>query len=359
MEHGVGSGRAAARGGAPARVLIKAPNWLGDLVITLPAVRAVRAAYPRARLMVLVRRELAEFYDGCRWIDSVLPYAVRPGVAGFADRVRLVGRLRAERSDLAIVLPKSFESALWVCLAGIRRRVGFRSDARSWMLTDRVAVPRGARGHQSGDYLQLLRAGLGVEGSGDGRLEADAAHRDRMAAWLAARGRGTGPLVALAVAAAYGPAKEWPESRYVALIDRLASRWGARCVLVGAPGERDRCVRVAAASTGAPIVAAGETTVGELVALLGLCDGFAGNDSGAMHVAAALGIPTVGVFGSTDPERTGPRGARVAVVRQPLACSPCLARTCRFGHYECLNAITVEAVEGQLAALGALRRGPG
>lgn len=356
MEHET---RSTARGrgavGAPDRVLIKAPNWLGDLVMTLPALRALRVAYPQARLAVLVRRELAGLYDGCRWIDRVVPYSVAPGVRGIADRARLIGELRGGRYDLAVVLPKSFESVFWVWLAGIPRRAGFRSDGRSWMLTNGVPLPRLRRGHQSGDYLDLLRNGLGVAAIDDQRLEVAQHHREQMESWLAARG-GAGPLIAMAVSAAYGPAKEWPEGRYVGLIERLESRYGVRCVLVGAPGERERCRRVAQASAASPIVAAGETTVGQLVALLSLCDGFAGNDSGAMHVAAAVGIPTVGVFGSTDPERTGPRGRCVAVVRRPLACSPCLERTCRYGHYDCLNAITVDAVEGQLVALGALRR---
>lgn len=356
MEHGVRDDTRAACRAAPGVVLVKAPNWLGDLVITLPAVRAVRVAYPQARLVIMVRRELGDFYDGCRWVDRVMPYSVRTGVAGTADRVRVIGALRAEGCDLAVVLPKSFESALWMWLAGIPRRVGFRADARSWMLTDAVPLPRRPRGHQSGDYLGLIRSGLGVDAGDDPRLDFDASRRERMAGWLAASGRSRGPLIALAVAAAYGPAKEWPEHRYVALIERLDRNWGARCVLVGAPGERERCERVASATAAVPMVAAGETTVGDLVALLSLCDGFAGNDSGAMHVAAAVGIPTVGVFGSTDPERTGPRGPRVAVLRRPLACSPCLERTCRFGHYDCLNAIPVEAVEDELVTLGALPR---
>lgn len=339
--------------GAPACVLVRAVNWLGDLVMTLPAVRAVRAAYPVAHLDVLVKQELAGFYEGCGWIDEIVPYLVRRGLPGAADRVQVVGGLRARRFDLAVVLPKSFESALWVRLAGIPRRVGFRSDGRGWMLTDAVPVPVRPRAHQSGDYLELLRVGLGIEATDQGHLEVHGAHRDRMRDWLATRRSGAGPLIALAVAAAYGPAKEWPEARYVALVDRLVDRHRAECVLVGAPGEREKCERVAATSRHRPVVAAGATSVGDLVALLSLCDGFAGNDSGAMHVAAALGIPTVGIFGSTDPERTGPRGPRVAVLRQPLECSPCLARTCRFGHYDCLQAISAEAVDTQLAALGA------
>jgi heptosyltransferase II len=127
---------------------------------------------------------------------------------------------------------------------------------------------------------------------------------------------------------------------------------GAECVLAGAPSERDLCVQVAAATQWGAIVAAGQTNIGELIALLSLCDGFAGNDSGAMHLAAALAIPTVGIFGSTNPERTGPSGRCAGVVYHRLECSPCLDRTCRFGHYNCLREITPAEVAHKLATLG-------
>jgi len=131
---------------------------------------------------------------------------------------------------------------------------------------------------------------------------------------------------------------------------------GAEVVLVGAPGERERCDEIAARSGAGAIVAAGETDVGDLVALLSLADGFAGNDSGAMHVAGALGIPTVGIFGSTRPDRTGPLGPRCRVLYHRIECSPCLARTCRFGHYDCLKGISVEEAVAALAASGAIHR---
>jgi heptosyltransferase-2 len=169
--------------------------------------------------------------------------------------------------------------------------------------------------------------------------------------WLGAPRRRRGALVALAPGAAYGPAKEWPAAHWTALVDLLAAR-DVECVLVGAPSERPRCLEVAAACRAGALVAAGETSVGELVALLALADGFAGNDSGAMHVAGALGRPTVGIFGSTSPERTSPLGARTRVFYEHIECSPCLARTCRFGHYECLRRIAPEAVAEGLGALG-------
>ena len=225
------------------------------------------------------------------------------------------------------------------------------------MLTHKATRPAALfRNHQVYDYLYLLRDALGIAGD---RTEiapdVSDAHRAAMRAWLERHRRGRGPLIALAVAAAYGPAKEWAVARYAALVDRLAEHYGAECVLVGAPNERPRCEMVAAASRhGAPI-AAGETSVGEAIALLALCDGFAGNDSGAMHIAAALGIPTVGIFASTNPQRTGPLGPRARSLYHPIACSPCLERTCRFGHYDCLKQVTPEEVETALLELGALR----
>jgi heptosyltransferase-2 len=171
-------------------------------------------------------------------------------------------------------------------------------------------------------------------------LEAHTPHRAKMGRWISEnRKRKNSKLIAIAPAAAYGPAKEWPAEHYGKLIDLLAERDGAEAILVGAPAERAQCVEVAAASRVGAMVAAGETTVGELIALLSLCDGFIGNDSGCAHLAGALGIPTVAIFGSTNPDRTAPIGNRARVIYHKLECSPCLARTCRFGHYHCLTQI--------------------
>lgn len=340
---------------APAHVLVKEVNWLGDLVMTLPALRAVRRAFPQATLAVLVKQELASFFDGTRWVDEVIGYRVRRSLAGIVDRRRLVADVRRRRFDLAILFPRSFESALWTALARVPRRVGYVADRRGALLTHRAE--RGAAvlaQHQVHDYLHLLRATLGIVGTPDDcQLDVEPRHRATMDAWLAARRRRRGPLVALAPAAAYGPAKEWPAARWAALADTLAARHGAECVLVGAPGERARCEEIAGATRQGALVAAGETNVGQMIALVSRCAGFAGNDSGAMHVAGALGLPTVGVFGSTNPRRTSPLGPRTRVIYHQIECSPCKARTCRFGHYECLTRIDPPEVERALVDLGA------
>jgi heptosyltransferase-2 len=342
----------------PRAMLVKAVNWLGDLVMSLPALRAVRAAHPTSRLVVLVRRELASFYDGAGWIDEVLPYDRAPGLSRLARAWRLARAIRARGVELAVLFPTSFESALWPALARVPRRVGYSGDARTPLLTTALTPPPEIRAaHEVHWYLDLVHRTLGVAGAPDDVVpDVHPPHRERMRAWLGSHGVAPGTrLVALAPGAAYGPAKEWPAARYAALIDLVAERAGARAVLMGAPNERARCEEVAATARAGALVAAGETSVGELVALLSLCAGFAGNDSGAMHVAGALGLPTIGIFGSTSPERTGPCGPRARVVYERIECSPCLDRTCRFGTYACFDPTTPERVAAELDALGAFR----
>jgi heptosyltransferase-2 len=343
----------------PERVLVKEVNWLGDVVMSLPALRAVRQAFPKARLSVLIKKELASFFEGAAWVDEIIPYGLRKGVfKGLSDRRRIVGELKRRRFDLAVLLPNSFDSAVWPMLAGIPHRAGFARDARGLLLNHKTRpTPEILEVHQVHYYLHMLKETLGISGSPDAHTpDVGQAARDKMSAFLAARRRrAKGPLIALAVAAAYGPAKEWPPENYAALIDLLAEKHGAECVLVGAPNERRKSDEVAARSKNGAIVAAGETSVGEALALLALSDGFAGNDSGSMHVSGALAKPTVGIFGSTRADRTGPLGPRTKILHKHIPCSPCLKRACAFGHYDCLRQIRPEDVLAALAELGALQ----
>src|SRR5208283_3988677 len=219
--------------------------------------------------------------------------------------------------------------------------------------------PDAVAGHQVNYWLAMVRAtGVCVADrcADDFAIDVHEPYRERMREWLAvSRKRPGRPVFAVAPAAAYGPAKEWPADSYGALIDLLARREDAEVVLVGAPSERAKCEEVAAASKSGAMIAAGHTNVGELIALLSICDGFIGNDSGSMHLAGALGIPTVAIFGSTNPNRTGPLGPKTRVIYRKLECSPCLARTCRFGHYNCLTQIEPAELAGAILAMRATR----
>jgi heptosyltransferase II len=340
---------------APKRILIKAVNWLGDIVMSLPAMRAVRRAFPDAHLAILIKKELASFFDGANWIDEVIPYAIASGFGGLNDRRKIVGEIRSRHFDLAVLMPNSFESALWVTAAGIPRRAGYAVDARGAMLTHKAAPPRDAlEGHQVLYWLAMVRETLGIAGDADNlAISPDTAHLAAMRNWMEThRRRPDARLIAIAPAAAYGPAKEWPAAKFAALIDAFSKRIGAECVLVGAPSERAKCEEVASLSSTGAIVAAGQTSIGELIALLSISSAFVGNDSGCMHLAGALGIPTVAIFGSTNPIRTGPSKTNSRVIWHRLECSPCLARTCRFGHYNCLREVEPKEALEALSSLG-------
>jgi heptosyltransferase-2 len=340
---------------APARILVKEVNWLGDVVMSLPALRAIRKSFPDAHVSVLIKKELASFFDGSKWIDEVIPYGLRKGfLPGLADRKKIIKELRQRHFDLAVLFPNSFDSAVWPLFARIPQRVGFARDARSLLLSNRAkATPEILEVHQVHYYLHMLAQTLGISGSPDDFTpDVDPLARERMETYLKGkRRRPSGPLIGMAVAAAYGPAKEWPAELYARTVDLLTEKYGAECVLVGAPSERRKSDEVAAKARTGAIVAAGETSVGEALALLSLCTAFVGNDSGSMHVAGALGKPTVGIYGSTRFDRTGPLGAHTKILYKKIECSPCLKRTCRFGHYQCLWNIQPEEVLGAFREL--------
>src|SRR5260370_4771620 len=267
---------------APRRILVKEVNWLGDLVMSLPALRSIRRAWPEAHLAILLKSDLASCFDGAAWLDEVIPYSVGRGLSGFMDRRRIVGEIRARKFDLGVLFPNSFESALWFAMARIKRRAGYVADARGALLT--LNASRSAEAldrHQENYWLSMLpETGVAAGATDDFAIDVHGPHRERMRQFLAEnRKRAGAPIFAIAPAAAYGPAKEWPAARYGALIDLLAQYNDAEVVLVGAPSERAKCDEVAAASKSGAIVAAGGTTMSKLIALLSLCDGFIGNDS--------------------------------------------------------------------------------
>ena len=341
------------------RVLVKEVNWLGDLVLSLPALRVLRTAFGGATLSVLIRQELAGFFDGINWVDEVIPYTMRAGIRGWADQREIIAAVRARRFDLAVIFPNSFRSALWTMLARVPCRAGYATDGRRFLLTNHTVPKASANiGHQRFYWLGMVSDTLGISpaiaDSMSYRLEVSQQSVVRATNWLASHRRNRdAPLIAISSAAAYGPAKEWPPPYYAELIDLLRELAGAECVLLGTASERFKCEQVASICRAGALVAAGDTDVAELKALLSLCDGFAGNDSGAMHLAAALGIPTVGIFGSTNPMRTGPVGPKATTIFHPVDCSPCLKRTCRFGHYRCLQGIAPAEIVAALTDLGA------
>lgn len=327
------------------KILIRATNWIGDAVISLPAIRAVRQCYPRAELCILARPWVAAVYEGEPCINRILLLHGKAGAGDFGAKWRCAQELRRERFDLAIALPNSFESALLLWLAGIPGRVGYAGDGRSLLLTR--AVPRPEPGsiarHERYYYLELLRrAGIiqEVPQVPDIRLEGADTARARGEMLLAARGIRL-PVIGVSPGAAYGGAKRWLPERFAAAARMVAEKTGASVLILGSDAERDLCGEVAAGCGGVNL--AGSTTLREFIDMTAACLGYLSNDSGAMHIAAALGIPSVAVFGPTDETATGPVGPTARLTRVAVECAPCLKRECPIDH-RCMTRVSAEKV---------------
>ena len=335
------------------RILIRAANWIGDAVMSLPALRAIRARFPEAHIAVLARPWVAGLYARERFADQVLLAPTGSGAGAWAGRWRLARRLHAERFDAAILLPNSFESALTVFLAGIPRRIGYRRDGRSLLLTGRIATPaeNGARRHECYYYLELLhRAGILDEVPEVTGIRLDAATEARTAGQERFAAAGIeGPVIGVSPGAAFGSAKRWLPERFAKAASQVARRENAAIAVFGSAGERPLCEEVAGRLARAGLTVrnfAGETSLQDFIDLTAACRAFLTNDSGAMHVAYAAGVPTVAVFGPTDHVGTGPVGAHTRIVRHPFDCAPCKLRECPIDH-RCMTAVAA----GEVAAV--------
>lgn len=341
------------RTGQIRRLLVRSTNWIGDAVMTTPAIRSIRRNFPGARITLLAKPWVLPVFARSPHVDRFLVYDVRERHRGAAGRWRLVNDIRRERFDAAILLQNAFEAALITAAAGIPARIGFDTDGRALLLTHPVRRPAGLeQRHQTDYYLQILRgAGLVV---GDSRLELPLAEADRKRAARRLAQEGVDPrlpLVGLNPSATFGPAKQWPEDRYATLGDWIADRYGAQVLIFGGPGDQPLGQRIATAMRCRPVNLAGRTELAEAMALIDRLDLFISNDSGLMHVAAALDVPLIAIFGSTNPVTTGPWGSRSRVVRTNVPCSPCLKPTCRYGHLDCMRRITVARLQQEAAAV--------
>jgi lipopolysaccharide heptosyltransferase II len=297
------------------RLLVRAPNWLGDVVMSLPALRAVKQVASDVHLTLALPPHLAELFAGAEDVDETLPVE-----RGGGSVVKLAKLFRGGDFDSALLLPNSFGSALAVWLARVPRRAGFARDGRSWLLSD--AIPCDARCrelHQVEYYLELVRelgAPLEFDRAQVLRLQPDSQAREQVSSVLVAeRRRPDAPLYVLAPCA-IGPGKEWPAEAFGRLAALLTAK-GAEVALTGAPSEREKTAAVAAAARaagGEVIDLAGRNSIAQMAALFELAAGFVGNDSGPTHLAGAMGLPALGVFVRTDPARylaLGPRSATI------------------------------------------------
>jgi len=332
------------------KIMIRATNWVGDAIMALPALRAVRKRFPEAKIAVVARPYVADIYRNQNICDQLISYDARGMHAGFSGREGLATALREQKFDVALLLQNAFDAAWLAWRSGIPQRIGYARDGRSLLLTRAVAVPKPGEipAHEKFYYLELLRrAGWIDQLTGEPFIELAVPEVNRRNAadiLLAAGSRPHAFRIAIGAGASYGSAKCWLPERFAETVNRVQLQSDADVIFFGTAAETAVSGAISASLKRPPVDLTGKTAIADLPALLSQCHLFIGNDSGAMHVAAAVGLPVVAVFGPTDAMGTAPVTPRCTVVQQKPYCSPCFLRRCPTDH-RCMKAITPAMVE--------------
>jgi heptosyltransferase II len=335
------------------KILIRATNWVGDAIMAIPALRAIREHFPGAHLVILARPYVADIYRDQEVADELISYDWKGSHAGFAGRERLATELRAHSFDIALLLQNAFDAAWLTWRAGIPRRIGYARDGRRILLTDAIPVPKCGEipTHEKFYYLELVRRAGWLTGLPDDKFIQLSVPPDKLStaeqALVASGSRQNVLRIAVGAGASYGSAKCWPPERFAETLNHLQARTDADVILFGTASEIPVTQAIAANLQKPPINLVGQTAIADLPALLSRCNVFLGNDSGAMHVAAAVGLPVVAVFGPTDPLGTPPVTPRATIVQDRPYCSPCFLRRCPTDH-RCMTAVQPAAVEAAI-----------
>lgn len=339
------------------RIVVRGTNWVGDAVMTVPALRKLRTLFPRAHITLAARSSTEGIFTDADFLDE-LQLHVHSGIISTIGQVR---EWRKRRFDLAVLFPNSFESALVAFLAGVPIRIGYGTDGRRPLLTHPLPQPdwRSSR-HEVYYYLEIIDQLARITGVSsleppgglqpDGSLRVSEVRRRAALDLLRARESKSGdersspgPLIALCPGSINSRAKRWPGERYAALADQLINELGAGVLLIGSAGELEVSREVARLMRGKARILTGETNLAEAIAILSLVDLLITNDTGPAHIASALGRPTLVIFGPTNPLTTRPFSEAGEIVRHPPECAPCMLRDCPIDH-RCMTAISPDEV---------------
>ena len=339
-------------------VLVRAVNWIGDAVMTIPALRAFRRSVPGSELSMLVKPWVAPIFAKDPDIHEILPYS--EAYRGFRGRFALANELKERSFCMSILFQNAFDAALISFLARIPRRIGYSRDGRGWLLTDPVPFDAKAKAmHHIDYYLNLVRK-AGFNAPPDIpwlfiELQERLAARSLMKHL-------SRPVVGINPGATYGSSKRWHPERFAEVARRVIEQLGGSVVLLGGPSERAIADEIVsnmdnAIMTGSTFLdLAGNTTLRQLMAVISECDMLVTNDSGPMHIGYAVGTPVTAIFGSTSPEATGPVGSADIVIRHKTECSPCFRRECRKKSLECMDLITADEVYESVVKLTRKKR---
>jgi heptosyltransferase II len=335
------------------RVLIRATNWVGDAIMALPALRVVRGKFAEAQIAIVARPYVADLYREQGVCDELIAY--QPGVQhrGWRAREALAAELRTKKFDVALLMQNAFDAAWLAWRAGVPERIGYARDMRGILLTKSIRVPKAGEipAHEKFYYLELLRRAGWISALPDEAHitlhVSDAARRRGMEVLVEAGARANAQRIAVGAGASYGSAKCWAPDRFAKALNEFLAHTDADVILFGTAAEATVSQAIAADLRRPPIDLTGKTSIADLPGVLSQCHLFLGNDSGAMHVAAAVRLPVVAVFGPTDPFGTAPVTPRATIVQQKPYCSPCFLRRCPTDH-RCMRAVTPVMVESAM-----------
>jgi heptosyltransferase-2 len=339
-------------------VLVRGVNWIGDAVMTIPALRSLKRSIPGSKISLLVKPWVAPLFEKDPAVDEIILYSDE--FRGVPGKLRLARKLKEHGFCAAMLFQNAFDAALLAFLAGIPKRMGYNRDGRRFLLTHPVAFDTHARSLHHIDYYLNLDRRAGFEAVPEMPwIFLDLEERLKARGMLASLKR---PIVAINPGAAYGSSKRWHPGRFAEVAEGVMQELGGSVVLLGGPKEIGIADEILRSMDSSPITSvsllnlAGRISLRELAAVISECDVMVTNDSGPMHIGYAVGTPVVAIFGSTSPEHTGPAGASDIVLRKPVACAPCFERECRKKELECMERITSPEVFDAVKKLVSTKR---
>jgi heptosyltransferase-2 len=331
------------------RILIVAPNWIGDAVMSQPLLAAIKASHPNSAIDVLATPWVAPVYRACSEVAELIEADLRHGQLQLGLRRALAAQIKKRNYASCYVLPNSLKSALIPWLASIPVRIGYQGELRRFLLTETKAnASKTQRIAMVEHYTNLCAPSNNSDAAIRlPKLSPTASAQQAARSRLQAAGIQADALVVLCPGAEYGPSKRWPASHFAELAQSiLKAKPNAAIVLLGSPSDRAIGDAIISAATPNSRIFnwCGETSLDEAIAIIGMCSKMVSNDSGLMHIGAALEVPQVAIFGSSDPNHTPPNSAKAIIISLHLPCSPCHQRECPLGHLNCLNQISAEQV---------------
>lgn len=336
------------------KILVRAPNWIGDAVMALPALEALKSLYKKAEITVLAKGRTVPVYQNNPHISKIIEYDDKSRHSGISGRIKLSGEIKRQGFAAAVLFQNAFDAAFLSFISGIPKRIGYARDFRSKLLTDAIPVTDEIKKvHQAFYYLNIVKTlGGAMPEKPVPRLYISQAEKSWVDEFIADNGLKRAFLIGAAPGASYGPAKRWPPEKFAEALTILCEGRNGFPLIFGGPEDKEACTEVSKRLKMKHLDLSGKVYLRQFMALVARLNLFITNDSGPMHVGAALSTPTVAIFGSTDSTLTGPLGPTAKVLKREIECSPCFERTCKFKHYRCLE---VESKEVARAAESLLK----